>query len=205
MSFILFDTEYTTWKGCQEKGWHGWQKREIVQIGALKVSDELRVVAEFSRLCRPVVNPIVSDYFTSLTHITNEQIQREGILFPEMFSDFTAFVGNDVCFSHAWGRGFLYAADGQVMKENLKIHHLPPDLSLKYRNIAAVFKRLYKENNIPITHQASGEIVGLLGLKHPLWERKLKPHDALFDVYSLLEGLKYFGDSRKTLLRHLNF
>ena len=34
MSFVIFDTEYTSWKGCLEHGWVGNQKKEIVQINA---------------------------------------------------------------------------------------------------------------------------------------------------------------------------
>ena len=32
MSFIIFDTEYTSWKGCLENGWSGNHKKEIVQV-----------------------------------------------------------------------------------------------------------------------------------------------------------------------------
>lgn len=29
MSFVIFDTEYTSWKGCQEYGWQGMQKKVL--------------------------------------------------------------------------------------------------------------------------------------------------------------------------------
>ena len=78
MSFVIFDTEYTTWPGCQENGWIGKQKKEIVQIAAIKVTDQLKVIDEFNALCKPVINPVLSDYFTKLTHITNEQVEKYG-------------------------------------------------------------------------------------------------------------------------------
>ena len=66
MAFVIFDTEYTSWQGCQEHGWHGKHKREIVQIAAIKVSNDLRVLDTFNVLCKPNLNPILSDYFIKL-------------------------------------------------------------------------------------------------------------------------------------------
>lgn len=40
MSFVIFDTEYASWRSCQENGWTGNQKKEIVQLSALKIIDE---------------------------------------------------------------------------------------------------------------------------------------------------------------------
>lgn len=42
MPFILFDTEYIADRGFLEEGFNGWQNREIIQIGALKISDDLQ-------------------------------------------------------------------------------------------------------------------------------------------------------------------
>lgn len=81
MSFVIFDTEYTSCKGCQEHGWRGRQQREIVQISAIRVSNDLRVLDTFNVLCRPSINPILSDYFVNLTGITNKQIQSHGVSF----------------------------------------------------------------------------------------------------------------------------
>lgn len=190
MSFIIFDTEYTTWKGCQENGWHGKQKKEIVQISALKISDKLEVLKEFNQLCKPSINPILSDYFVQLTHITNEQVQKNGIPFPDVFKNFKKFVGHDICLSHAWGKNKLYYADGNIVQENLKLNHLPINKSIQYKNIAPIFKKLYKKHHIKIEKQASGEIIQLLNIKST--HQNLNPHNALFDVYSILLGLRYF-------------
>jgi len=192
MSFVIFDTEYTSWKGCQEKGWTGNQKKEIVQISALKVSNELEVISEFNRLCRPVVNPVLSDYFVNLTHISNEQIEKSGHLFAEVYPQFVDFVNGDICYSHGWGGDFFSKSDGEIMEENLFINKLPQPSVLTYRNIATVFAKLYKENNIAVKSQSSGQIAEILGLKQNMSDLGLNPHNALYDVYSILEGLKYF-------------
>jgi len=49
---------------------------EIIEIGALKADDDLRQVAEFSALIKPVKHPVLTDFCTSLTGITNEELSK---------------------------------------------------------------------------------------------------------------------------------
>lgn len=200
MSFVIFDTEYTSWKGCQENGWIGNQKKEIVQISALKVSDTLDVIAQFTSLCKPVINPVLSDYFTNLTRITNAQIEKQGKSFKDVFNDFIAFVGNNICYSHGWGADYFDQADGKIIKENINLYGLFEQKELIYRNIAPIFKQLYLEKNIFVKSQSSGQIVEILNLKKQLEKLRLNPHNSLYDVYSILEGLKYFYPESVELL-----
>lgn len=192
MSFIIFDTEYTTWPGCQEHGWHGNQKKEIVQISALKVSNDLRVLDEFNVLCKPIINPVLSDYFTSLTHITNAQVKKNGIFFPLAYKKFESFIKDNICYSHAWGLDFLNKADGAIIKENLSLNNLSPTQKIVYKNIAPVFSELYKKHNIKIQNQSSGQIVKLLGIEKNIKHLNLDTHNAFYDTHSILEGLKFF-------------
>ena len=192
MSFIIFDTEYTSWQGCQQNGWRGNRKKEIVQIAALKISDTLDVLEQFNVLCKPTINPVLSDYFTNLTHITNEMINKNGKSFSQAYKEFEDFVGTNICYSHAWGADFLNESDGAVIKENLYLYGLQPNKNITYRNIAPVFAQLYEKNHIVVQSQSSGQIVSVLGIKQKLDNLGLDTHNAFYDVYSILEGLKYF-------------
>ena len=192
MSFIIFDTEYTSWQGCQQNGWRGNRKKEIVQIAALKISDTLDVLEQFNVLCKPTINPVLSDYFTNLTHITNEMINKNGKSFSQAYKEFENFVGTNICYSHAWGADFLNESDGAVIKENLYLYGLQPNKNITYRNIAPVFAQLYEKNHIVVQSQSSGQIVSVLGIKQKLDNLGLDTHNAFYDVYSILEGLKYF-------------
>lgn len=201
MSFVIFDTEYTSWKGCQENGWTGNQKKEIVQISALKVSEELDVIAEFTALCKPVINPILSEYFTNLTHITNEDIAARGELFTDVYKKFENFAETDICYSHGWGADYFHKSDGEIIGENLALYEVFPTKNLIYRNIAPVFKQLYDDNKIAVKSQSSGQIVEILGLTQKLEKLGLNPHNSLYDVYSILEGLRYFYPKSVELLK----
>ena len=203
MSFSVFDTEYTTWSGCQENGWKGIQKKEIVQIAALKVSDQLKVIGEFNALCKPVINPVLSDYFIKLTHITNEQVKKEGKSFSSVYRKFESFVGDDICYSHAWGADYLNGADGNIIKENILLNKLSCTKNIVYRNIAPIFAELYKIHNIKIQNQSSGQIVKLLGLEKNMKDLKLNTHNAFYDTYSILEGLKFFSPESIQLIKKM--
>lgn len=192
--FIIFDTEYTSWKGCNENGWHDWQKREVVQIAGLRVDyDTLNVVEIFEVYVKPEVNPILSDYFTKLTMITNEVIKDRGISFEEMFEKFKVFVGDLECFSYAWGLEASDLADGKIMNENLEILGINACDSLKYKNIASWFRKQYEEKGIDIKVFNSGAIAKELGIDDEIKNLGLDEHNAIYDCYSILEGLKFLG------------
>lgn len=191
--FVIFDTEYTTWKGCNEKGWHGFQKREVVQIAALKVDEiTFEVVEEFSIYIKPKVNPVLSDYFVDLTGLTNEFIDDNGVSFEEAYEKFVSFVSNLDCFSYAWGRPFTNFADGEVVNENLILLGLKSNYNVKYKNVAAWFSDRYSENEVDIKLKNSGAIAKNLGIEKNLEKFNLDEHNAIYDCYSILEGIKFF-------------
>ncbi len=190
--FVIYDTEYTSWKGCQEKGWIEPQKKEIVQIAALKVEkSSLKVLEEFCCYIRPTYNPVLSDYFSALTGITNDKIEKEGVSFEKADERFAKFAGNLPCYAHGWGDGDKIA-DGAIFKLNWEYNNLP-ERKLDFRNIATWFKERYKEHHIDIKSQASGQIIKLLHLEKNESVQGLDEHNALFDVYSILEGIRHFN------------
>ena len=191
MSFVLFDTEYIADKGFLEDGFDGWKNREVIQIAALKIDEKLEVSETFNVYVKPLKHEHISPYFSDLTGITDKTTQQQGGDFPTAYKLFLQFVQNDVCYSHGWGADD--DADGVVMRETLSYYDLKNVQQLKYKNIAPWFKKQYIKNNINITKQASGEIAHLLGKEDVLKKLNLQPHNALYDVYSLLVGIRYFN------------
>ncbi len=202
MHFIIFDTEFTSWKGCNENGWVDWQKQELVQIGALKVAaGSLEVVDKLDLLIKPTINPILSDYFAELTGITNEQVQEKGLAFSEAYSEFYDFAKNMICFSHGWSvnpedytnpsQDFLWC-DGSIIHKNLEYYNIEETQHLNYKNLAFWFKEMYNKHNIDIKNQASGDIAKLLGVSENIDKMGVSIHNAIYDAYSILEGVRYF-------------
>lgn len=77
---VVFDLEYTAWLGSLERGWsRADENREIVQIGAVRLAPDLAEIGCMECLVRPTVNPVLSDYFVSLTGITNADVEVAGV------------------------------------------------------------------------------------------------------------------------------
>src|SRR5436190_9974585 len=111
-SFVVFDLEFTSWPGALEQDWGApGQLREVVQIGALRLSEDCSVLEEYETLVRPVVNPQLSPYFTELTGITQESVDQDGILPAQALGEFLGFCQGQTVLS--------YGNDMVVLGENL--------------------------------------------------------------------------------------
>lgn len=186
--FVIFDTEYTTWEGCITNGWHGQQKKEIVQIGAIKAdAATLQIKDIFQCLIQPTKNPRLSDYFVKLTGISNEEVVREGISFAKAYEQFCRFCGDCPCLYHCWNETPATSSDGDIMEENIRLNQIEDCRHLQYVNVAPWFRQRYAEAGIKVEKQSSGEIAGILGVTV---EGNL--HNALFDAASIFKGIAYF-------------
>ena len=201
MAFVIFDTEYTSWKGCQEYGWHGKQKREVVQIAAIKVSNDLRVIGTLNILCKPTINPVLSDYFTNLTGITNSMINAKGIKFANAYKKFKKFVGESPCLSHGFGGKWNDKSDGDIIIENFRLYKMQIDEDIKYFNIAAWLLPMYRRAKLRVYPKNSGKIAKTLGMDSHIKNLGIDEHNALYDSYSILMGIKYFRKDINSLLK----
>lgn len=196
--FIIFDTEYASWDGFLTAPEKDKKKAEIVQIAALKVDGKtLEVLDELCLFIKPKFQAKLTPYFIELTGLTDDLLEQKGTSFEAAYFQFKNFCNNLTCYSHAWPEEDKTAysiGDGKVIKYNLQMHHLNDELALNYKNIAPWFKIKYMALNINISNQSSGEICHILHCEENL-PRGLKPHNALFDVYSILAGLRKLGFS----------
>jgi len=174
---ILFDTEFTAWRGSMARGWKGpGEHQEIVQIGAVRLdTQELKELASFEVLIRPQVNPVLSSYFVELTRITNERLDREAVSFGEGLSQFIGFAGTDPC--------FCYGRDDLVIARNAALCGRP-DL---WRQPPATNLRLWLERvGVPLSGVHSGALAAHVGAA-----AQGRIHDALADARSLAEATRF--------------
>ena len=131
---VVFDLEWTAWEGSRERNWSGPnEEREIIEIGAVKLdgADGLREIMAFENLVRPARNPIVSNYFTELTGITQTLIDNEAMPFRDSITLFEGFVGYD-------GAPILsFSQDAEILRHNCTLNDLPcPFSDTQFHNIA---------------------------------------------------------------------
>lgn len=90
MNYIVIDLE---WNGSWSKKAHGYFN-EIIEVGAVKVDEQMRIVDEFRAAIKPVVSKKLSNIVTDLTNITAEELE-DGTTFTAMMRQLTKWMGNE--------------------------------------------------------------------------------------------------------------
>lgn len=67
--FIIYDLEATCWRSPKPR------QVEIIEIGAVRVNEDLEIVDEFSEFILPVIHPQIDKFCTKLTSITQEDVE----------------------------------------------------------------------------------------------------------------------------------
>ena len=107
---------------------------EIIQIGAVKLNDEFEKSDEIEINVKPCYYTIINEYVSKLTGITGELLESaKG--FPEAIEDFLNWCGKD-CVFITWGPD-----DMSVLRSNMKIHNLNPDIFPKSYNLQLIFNK----------------------------------------------------------------
>ncbi|MEO3868885.1 3'-5' exonuclease [Nonomuraea sp. B12E4] len=190
-TFVIFDLEFTSWPGALEQNWSApGQRREIVQIGALRLREDFSIVEEYEALVRPVTNPILSAYFTELTGIEQEAVDQDGLPPATALDEFLGFCEDQTVLS--------YGNDMVVLGENVGWARAR-DEEIKNSFLAARFLNIRPWLNTIAPATASvnvGRLWQVLGLPKPAAGRE---HSALFDCYSFAAAIKCLCGAGATL------
>jgi inhibitor of KinA sporulation pathway (predicted exonuclease) len=175
--FILYDTEWTSWEGFMEHDWKETGKyREIIQIGALRVGENLTEIGSFTTYIKPVKNPELSDYIQELTHITQEKINAEGKTLSEALNAFSQFT-NDLPL-YSWGD------DSGTLKENCELIGIPFILTHQGTSLITLLTPILAKRGIDVNKYTSGTLIKAFG------KTGGRAHDAVNDMRNLLEVLR---------------
>ena len=103
MSYVILDLE---WNGSYSKVLHKFVN-EIIEIGAVKLDDELNVCDTFTMLVAPKIGKKLCSKVKQLTKITNEELKDDGVSFIRAISLFSDFLGDGVLMT--WSDSDLHA------------------------------------------------------------------------------------------------
>jgi len=183
---VLFDLEYTSWPGSLAREWsESWEQREIVQIGAVraKIADPgFTLLDTFERLVFPLANPRLSSHFVELTGITREQLQKEGVPFPEAWDAFSRFCRGA---SQLWCVG----KDGEVLRENFSLRGIDGDMPAPGYDIRPALARVMGVAEEEVVSSRLPELAGL----NPVG----RAHQALDDARATLKALDHLAKMGK--------
>lgn len=70
MNYIIFDLESTCWDNNNPDK----KQSEVIEIGAVMIDDNLKIINQFNRFVKPIINPTLSQFCKNLTHIQQTDV-----------------------------------------------------------------------------------------------------------------------------------
>jgi inhibitor of KinA sporulation pathway (predicted exonuclease) len=185
-TFVLFDLEYTAWEGSYVRNWSGENEhREVIQVGAILVSGR-QMTEETSMLTyvKPSRNPQLSEFITSFTGITQEDVNARGVSFDTALRMLCDFIRDFPVF--CWGK------DIEVLKENCQLNALPiPGCFSNMANLKPILTPAFTSRGVDVSRYTSGTLISFFtGVPEAR-----RAHDALNDMRNFRDALQ---ELRKT-------
>ena len=199
MDYIVLDMEWNQpWPGSpsSKKVLPVQIRGEILQIGAVRVTEDQQVADEFQVLIKPKYYRRLNRRVSKLTGIREAQLREEGVPFPDAAEQFRSWCGEDVIFL-TWGFD-----DITILKENLQLHGLDDSWVNRWYNAQMIFNAQTDGSNAQKALKTAMEIFEI--------EPSRPAHDALGDAYhtalicarmDLKKGAAEYDDALKS---HVN-
>ena len=172
MNYIVLDMEWNQpWPGSPsaKKVLPVAIRGEIIQIGAVRVTEDQRVCDEFQVLIKPKYYRHLNRRVSKLTGIKEPQLREEGVPFPEAMELFRAWCGENVVFL-TWGFD-----DIGILRENLQLFNIPTGWIDRWYNAQMIFNAQTDGSTAQKALKTAMEMFGI--------EATRPAHDALGDAY----------------------
>ncbi len=111
MEYIILDNEWHT-PYCKI---NGKCINELIEIGAVKLDENLQEISRFSVLIKSTFSKKLSSRFQRLTNITTEEMLSQGMTFEQAVSLYSEWAGTDAV-TMTWSNSDLY-----VLLENFRL------------------------------------------------------------------------------------
>ena len=172
MNYIVLDMEWNQpWPGSPsaKKVLPVHIRGEIIQIGAVRVTEDQAVTDEFQIMIKPKYYRHLNRRVSKLTGIKESRLKEEGVAFAYAMEQFRQWCGSDIVFL-TWGFD-----DIGILRENLQLHGLETDWTEKWYNAQMIYNA-----------QTDGS-TAQKALKTAMAEMEIEAtrpaHDALGDAY----------------------
>ena len=172
MQYIVLDMEWNQpWPGtyAAKRVLPVKIRGEIIQIGAVRVTDRQIVGDEFQALIKPKYYRKLNKKVVSLTGIKDAMLSERGIPFPEAVERFRDWCGED-CVFLTWGFD-----DIGILKENMALHNIDSSWIDRWYNAQMIFNA---QTDGATAQKALKTAMQMAGV-----EASRPAHDALGDAY----------------------
>lgn len=138
MDYIILDLEWN--QSSQPENELKELPFEIIEIGAIKLNSEKKMISEFSELIRPHIYKEMHQITRKLIHLQMKELQK-GDDFVNVASRFLEWCGSDVMFC-TWG-----PLDLTELQRNMAFYHMPPltDRPLPFLDVQKLFSIAYED------------------------------------------------------------
>lgn len=179
MHYVIFDLEFNMFFKFNDHQFpNPALKNEIIQIGALKLNEQLETVGEFDLIVKPVIYKRINPYVKRKTKINSSRI-GQGKPFVEAIQSFKVWLGEDSVLC-SWGHDDILG-----LRDNC----------LFFGFEALSFDRYIDIQKIYMKHEGLTKQPGLESAVEALEIEKTTPfHDALSDAYYTSEIFKKVFD-----------
>ena len=196
MNYIVLDMEWNQpWPGSPsaKKVLPVHIRGEIIQIGAVRVTEDQLVADEFQVLIKPKFYRHLNRRVSKLTGIKESQLRDEGVPFPEAMEAFRAWCGEDIIFL-TWGFD-----DIGILRENLQLFGLDESFTERWFNAQMIFNAQTDGSTSQKALKTAMEIFEIVPTR--------PAHDALGDAYhtalicamlDLKRGITEYGSALKS-------
>ena len=172
MDYIVLDMEWNQpWPGSPSarKVLPVQIRGEIIQIGAVRVTETQQVADGFQIMIKPKFYRSLNRRVSKLTGIKESRLKAEGVPFPDAMEQFRSWCGNDVVFL-TWGFD-----DIGILKENLRLFGLEETWTDRWYNAQMIFNAQTDGSTAQKALKTAMEVFGI--------EATRPAHDALGDAY----------------------
>lgn len=172
MNYIVLDMEWNQpWPGSPsaKKALPVRIRGEIIQIGAVRVTEEQLVADEFQVMVKPKYFRRLNRRVSKLTGIKESRLREEGVPFPKAMELFRAWCGEDIVFL-TWGFD-----DIGILRENLQLFGIDDGWTEKWYNAQMIFNAQTDGSNSQKALKTAMELFHI--------EPSRPTHDALGDAY----------------------
>ena len=196
MDYIVLDMEWNQpWPGSPsaKKVLPVQIRGEIIQIGAVRITEDQQVADEFQVLIKPKVYRHLNRRVSKLTGIKEAQLKEQGVPYPEAMEQFRTWCGENIIFL-TWGFD-----DITILRENLRLYGLDESWTEKWYNAQMIFNAQTDGSNAQKALKTALEIFEIAPSR--------PAHDALGDAYhtalicarlDLKRGMEEYGQALKS-------
>ena len=196
MNYIVLDMEWNQpWPGSPsaKKVLPVQIRGEIIQIGAVRVTEDQQVTDEFQVLIKPKYYRRLNRRVSKLTGIKEAQLRENGVPMNDAMAAFRQWCGEDVIFL-TWGFD-----DITILRENLRLYGIDDSWVERWYNAQMIFNAQTDGSSSQKALKTAMEIFGI--------EATRPAHDALGDAYhtalicaklDLKKGTQEYGKALKS-------